>query len=113
MEIDITAFYNATNPFDFSASVAERGPNAARDTWAAALKHRPHMLTTPEQREAFRRYLKSMGFSEPSESIPEEELQALFVQEVSNAMRERNYDGDTGLIFQWYVDDDKIYFDLE
>jgi hypothetical protein len=36
MQINITRFFNDAAPMDYSASVAEIGQNAGKDTWRAA-----------------------------------------------------------------------------
>ena len=63
MEIDITPFFTESDPFDFSASVAERGQNAGPETWLNALEAsaRAPLLTTPEQIQALRDYVKGFG----------------------------------------------------
>ena len=92
MEIDITNFFNNAEPFDFSASVAERGENAGRDTWNNAKREgaASPLLTTPEQLDALRSYVKGFGAWDDDEiaAWDDAECNALFIQLISGDMRE-------------------------
>lgn len=92
MEINITRFFNEAEPFNFSASAAERGENAGRETWANAVAEGESnaILRTPEQIEALRRYVKEFGAWEEEEiaSWSDSECNALFIQLISGDMRE-------------------------
>jgi hypothetical protein len=92
MEIDITRFFNDAEPFDFSSSVAERGQNAGKETWANAKREGAEspLLTTPEELEALRSYVKEFGAWEDAEiqGWSEAECNALFIQLISGDMRE-------------------------
>ena len=63
MEIDITRFVTEADPYEFSASIAERGDNAGPETWrnAVAEGESSPLLTTPEQLDALRAYMKGFG----------------------------------------------------
>jgi hypothetical protein len=92
MEIDVTYFVTECDPFDFSASVAERGRDAAKETWAAALAAataRP-LLETDAEREAARAYFKGYGAWDAAEiaAWTPEHLDALVIQEAASAVRE-------------------------
>lgn len=89
MNIDITAFFNAADPSDYSASKAERGQNVAKETWNAALVA-PTLLSTDDEREAFREWVKQWGAWTDGEIAAwnDEQLNALCVQWVSGDMRE-------------------------
>jgi hypothetical protein len=93
MEINITSFVQTEDPYDYSASRYERGDNAGRETWEAAL-NAPTLLSTPEQIEALRDYTRSFGAweDEEIEAWDDEECNALFVQLVSGNMREAGMD---------------------
>ena len=92
MELNITAFFNACAPMDFSASVAEIGQSAGADTWRAACEESTdHMLLdTDEKREAFRAFVRDAGAWSDDEiaAWSDVELNALCIQWVSGDMRE-------------------------
>lgn len=92
MEIDISAFFNAACPRDYSASVAELGANAGADTWRAATDDAEDwpMLATDEAREAFRAFVISSGgwSREEVAAFTNKELSALLIQWISGDMRE-------------------------
>ena len=92
MEIDITSFFNEAEPYDFSASVAERGENAGRDTWRNAVEEggKSPILTTAEQLEALRKYAAGFGAWDGEEiaAWSDDECNALFIQLISGDMRE-------------------------
>jgi hypothetical protein len=92
MEIDITRFVQDAEPFDFSGSVAERGPNAGRVTWdnAKRVGAETPLLTTPEQLDALRDHTRGFGAWEDEEidGWSTVECNALFIQLVSGDLRE-------------------------
>ena len=98
MEIDITTFFETADPFEFSGSVAERGQNAGRETWNNAKEEGANspLLTTPEQIEALREYVKDFGAwtREEIAAWTNTECNALFIQLVSGDMREGGLDND-------------------
>jgi hypothetical protein len=98
MEIKITDFFKNAAPSDFSASCAEIGQNAARDTWQAALEEAEDtlMLHTSEQLEAFRDHIRGFGAwsDEEIDGYSVTELNALFIQCVSGDIREAGLDTD-------------------
>ena len=63
MELDITEFFNACAPMDFSASVMELGNDAGILTWRAACEESENLnlLNTDEKREAFKAFVRSSG----------------------------------------------------
>jgi hypothetical protein len=99
MELDITPFFNEAAAMDYSASVAEIGANAARETWAAALDSAEdyNLLDTPESLETFREYLKSFGAWDANEiaTFTDIELNALCIQFIAGDMREANLSPDS------------------
>lgn len=101
MEINITKFFteNAA-PMDYSASVAEIGANAGRDTREAAKDGAGffQFIDTPEKIEAFKKFvLDSGGWSlEEINSWTVRELNALFLQWIAGDIRE---------CLEWDVDD--------
>lgn len=92
MEIDITNFFENAEPYEFSGSIAERGKNAAKETWdnAKAEAARAPMLTTPKQLDALRDHMRGFGAWEREEidAWDSEHCNALFVQLISGDMRE-------------------------
>lgn len=94
MEINITQFFNTAAPMDYSASQADIRQNAGADTWRAACDDSADhmMLDTDEKREAFRQYAKGFGAwsEEDITAWSDIELNALFIQMVSAAMREND-----------------------
>lgn len=105
MEIDITAFAHDEDPWDYSASVAERGEFAGRDTWtdAGAFAAREPWLTEPDQIEEAKAYFAGYGAWEDEEiaAWTMSHVNALIVQEVSHALREMGWDGDFPEYFDW------------
>lgn len=97
-EIDITDFFNSADAFEFSASVAERGENAGKETWNNAKEEgtRAPLLTTPDQIQALRDHVKEFGAwsREEIEAWSSVECNALFIQLVSGDMREAGLDQD-------------------
>ena len=97
MEIDITSFFENADPFEFSHSVAEGGPNAGPETWRAALREASEspLLTTHEQLDALRDHMRGYGAWEDDEidAWSPEECNALFIQLVSGDIREAGLDG--------------------
>ena len=95
-EIDITAFCRDADPYDFSASVAERGEFTSRDTWNAALReaeNRP-MLCTAEHLEAMRAWLRATGGWDAGSisAYTPVALEALFMQFVAGDLRDVGFD---------------------
>lgn len=90
MELDITAFFNVANPIEYSASVAEIGNNAGSITWGNAREADFQILTTDEQREAFRAFVRESGGWDDEEiaTWSDNELNALCIQWISGDMRE-------------------------
>jgi hypothetical protein len=91
-EIDITRFVQEADPFEFSASRAERGEHAGRDTWRNAVAEGTSapLLTTEEHFDALRAWAKDTGAWDAAERAAwsEAECNALFIQLVSGDMRE-------------------------
>lgn len=98
MEIDITRFFKEADAFEFSHSIAEGGKNAGKETWQAALNEGASapLLSTPEQLEALREYVKGFGAwsDEEISAWSEAECNALFIQLISGDMREAGLDSD-------------------
>ena len=98
MQINITRFFNEANAFEFSRSEAEAGKNAGPDSWRNAMQEaeRAPLLTTPEELEALRLYVKDFGAWSPEEiaAWSPVEVNALFVQLVSGDIREAGLDSD-------------------
>ena len=92
MEIDITDFFENAEPFEFSASRAERGENAGPETWQNALHEacRAPLLTTEDQLDALRDYMRDFGAwdKEEIDNWTSDECNALFIQLISGDIRE-------------------------
>ena len=91
MEIGITDFVTDCDAYDFSASIAERGSNVGRETWAAAISQaEAHpLLVTPEALAAMRQWAKETGAWAAGEIAEwsSDEVNALFIQLVAGDMR--------------------------
>jgi hypothetical protein len=99
MKIDITSFFATVTPRELSGSVAEMGAHAGAITWTAscaASVHHP-LLTTDEQREAFREWVDGTGFDGVSD-LCNVELNALLLQWIASDLREMGMDEDTSEI---------------
>lgn len=96
MELDITSFFNDADPFDYSASRAERGANAGPETWANAKADASHfnLLDDDGKRDAFRDHAKGFGAWDDDEiaAWTDEELNALLMQMIAGDMREGSLD---------------------
>lgn len=127
MELDITTFVMQAAPMDYSASVAEIGANAGRDTWNAACEDSEDymILDSEDKREAFRSFVRSSGGWDANEiaAWSNKELNALCIQWIAGDMREAGieaswtpaqwaeYESDENTRGNIYRGDDgKIYF---
>ncbi len=118
MEINITRFVTDCDAYDFSGSVAERGEHADRDTWNNAKRESVDspLLTTPEQLNALREYVKGFGAWDRDEiaSWNDVECNALFIQLISGDIREMGLN-DTFLDeFDWneYESNDQLQHNI-
>ena len=101
MKINVTKFVKEAAPRDYSASVAEFGANAGAITWRHAMEDADeyNMLDTEDKRDAFRAYVKGFRAWSDAEiaAWSATECNALFIQFVAEAMREREFiDPDDG-----------------
>lgn len=102
MEIDITSFFNEADAYNFSASAAEMGDDAGRITWSNAMREASEtaLLSTDEELDALRAYVKDFGAWEDEEidGWDADHCNALFIQLISGDMREieRSCMGDDG-----------------
>jgi hypothetical protein len=98
MQINITRFFNEAPVFDFSHSQMEGGPNAGPETWnnAKDAAAESPLLTTPEQLDALREYVKGFGAWDDEEiaAWSDNEVNALFIQLLSGDMREAGLDNE-------------------
>lgn len=96
IDINISRFIREAAPMDYSASVAEIGPNAGRDTWQAAMEDAPDylLLGDEEQREEFRKHMKGFGAwsAEEIAAWSNTELNALLMQLISGDIRSNETD---------------------
>src|SRR5574337_580431 len=94
MEIDITQFVNDECPVDFSASVAEIGNDAGRQTWSAAMETAPDYLaqfiTNTDARDELTRWIRGFGAWNDAEiaAWSDTELCALLIQFIAGDLRE-------------------------
>lgn len=100
-ELEITEFFNGCVPSEYSASVAERGQNAGKETWQAANECEYTLLKNESERVAVRKYFKTFGAWDDKEinTWTDTELNALMIQLVSGDMREG--DMHSGSTFDW------------
>ena len=107
MEIDITDFFNTCRPMDYSASIAEVGPDAGRSTWRAACDASGEycLLDTPDKLDAAREYFRGFGAWSADElaAMPDREVNALLLQFVAGDIREFSEDVTA---WDWAVYDD-------
>jgi hypothetical protein len=96
MTIDITRFFTEVDPCDLCASIAEKGENAGRETWAAskAAAKDYAILTTDEALEAFRGWILEFGAWNADEiaSWGTAECNALALQYLAGSIREAKLD---------------------
>ena len=132
MELNITSFFLQCAPMDYSASVAELGPDAGQITWAHAIEDSPEnmLLDSDEKREAFRDFVRSFGAWSDDEirAWSDVELNALCIQWVAGDLREMGVEDPSGPIDWaqiereanegngpgriWPGTDGEIYFDI-
>ena len=104
MEIDITDFFNESDPSEYSASIAETGlSDIGKRTWRAAKDEsaRAPLLSTSDEIDALRSYVKDFGAWSEEEiaAWTEIECNALFIQLISGDIRETGmFAGDS---FDW------------
>ena len=105
MEIDITEFVLNAEPFEFSASVAERGQNAGRETWRNAVQEGASnpLLVTEDQIQALRDHVRGFGAWSEEEiaAWSDAECNALFIQLISGDMRKSGMDDCFPDEFDW------------
>ena len=100
MEINITHLVEAGNMMDYSASVAEIGNNAGRDTWNAAMDEfcpdygdsKP--LVTGDDIQTVKDYFGEFGAwdDDERESWTDQEVNALLLQFIAGDIREAGDD---------------------
>jgi len=92
MELNITQFYNQLNPHDYSASIAERGENAGKETWDAANEAAKTwvLLDTPEKIAAFKKWVEGFGAWDDAEinAWDDDETNALLIQFISGDIKD-------------------------
>lgn len=90
MELKITDFFNKTNPFYYSASVAELGEDVGKITWENALDCGFSLINTEEEKEAARDHFRAYGAwaEEEIAAWTGAALNALVIQEISAEMRD-------------------------
>jgi hypothetical protein len=96
MEINVTKFFRDA-PDDmcaYSGNRMEHGSKVAEITWHNACEAAQdfNLLDTEEKRDAFRRDLKDMGFSEADDDHSDAELNALLIQCIAADIRESGLD---------------------
>lgn len=91
MELNITNIVNNTDPFNYSASNAELGPNAGKITWNAANRDADELLSGENfDREAYDKYFKGFGAWDKAErdAMSDTEFRALMLQFIAADMRD-------------------------
>jgi hypothetical protein len=97
MEIDISDFFANADPWEYSASQAERGANAGKLTWEAAQRDSQDfgdMLDTAEKLQAMRDHIKGFGAWDDAEiaAMDDTALRALLIQMIAGDIREGGLD---------------------
>lgn len=89
-DVDVTRLIADADPFDFSASIAERGKNAGPDTWANAKAEATERPLTIKNRERVKGFFAEFGAWEREEiaAWTDAELDALVLQYASGDLRE-------------------------
>lgn len=89
MQVNVTRLINDVDPFDLSASVAERGQNAGRETWQNA---KTEAETTPLEldRDEAKEFFKGFGAWEEEEidGWTDSDVDALVLQFAASDLRE-------------------------
>lgn len=92
MELDITDFLLEADPFEFSASRAERGINAGPETWANAKREASTspLVTEPGHLELVRDWFGEFGAWDDGERAAwsADDINALLIQFISGDIRE-------------------------
>lgn len=92
MDIDITDFFNNAEHSQISGSQAEHGQDAGAITWAnaKAASDQYNHLDTDEKRQCYRDHVRDYGAWDDEEiaSWPDQELNALFLQDVAANIRD-------------------------
>ena len=91
MNIDISELFRTITPRDYSASVAEIGPDAGQSTWRAACEDAGELFTGDNfDREAFDEYFRGFGAWDEDElaAHSDDECKALMLQFVASDMRD-------------------------
>lgn len=93
--IDITEIVKTICPRDYSASVAEIGPHAGRDTFAAAKEDALELFGDQYDRAEFTYHIRefSAWSDEEIEAWSDEEVAAIILQFISGDMRECEFAG--------------------
>ena len=99
MELNVTEFFRTAAPMDYSASAAEIGADADRQTWLAAVEDAPDwpLLDTDEKREAFKAHLLGFGAWQEDEIAEwsNRELVALLLQMIAGDIRDADLSPDS------------------
>ena len=103
MELLITLFFQQAGFINYSASMAEIGQNAGKDTWNQACEDSADymLLDTEEKRQAYRKHVKAMGTwtDEEIAAWTDTELNALLLQDISAEARDAGIR--TGEMMDW------------
>ena len=120
-EIDVTDFYNNEDPLNYSNSIANSGlQNISEITWNNAKKS-PHNFVNKKNRQTFIDYFKEFGAWDDLAEWGNNELNALFIQEISQYINEKKcfdtweeYERSEQVLHNlFYVESEKkIYFTL-
>lgn len=93
MQLDITSLAD-TDAFDYSASRAEMGQDAARITWKNNLRDAGNILDTEEKKQAARDHFREYGAwtREEIDAWSDQELNAITHQDICASIREAGAD---------------------
>lgn len=89
-EIDVSRLLSEADPFDLSASVAERGTNAGPETWANATAEAESRPLDIDDRDAVRDFFRGFGAWEAEEiaAWADSDLDTLVLQYAAGDLRE-------------------------
>ncbi len=89
-DINVNCLVDDLNPFDLSASVAERGPNAGRETWGNAMEAAGSLNLDALTIEQLREFFGGFGAWDDEERAAwsHAEIEALTLQYVAGDLRE-------------------------
>jgi len=89
-DVDVSRLIADVDPFDLSASIAERGKNAGKETWSNALGEATERPLDIDDRDSVKAYFAGFGAWDDEEiaSWSDTDLDALVLQFAAGDLRE-------------------------